>query len=84
MHLAAAGGHIEVIKFLLPLFGEWVHERTNTSYTMLHLAAQGCHCQVVRYFIDEVQMDPQDRDKVCQGTVVSKSKCVKHECVRMC
>ena len=72
MHWAAQGGHIEVIKFLLPLFGERVHEKTNASYTMLHWAAQKGHCQVARYLIEEVHMDPQDRDEVCgcQGTVL--------------
>ena len=64
MHEAAQGGHIEVIKFLLSLFGERVHEKTNHSYTMLHFAAQGGHCQVARYLIEEVHMNPQDRDKV--------------------
>ena len=64
MHLAAESGHIEVIKFLLPLFGERVHEKDNHSYTMLHWAAQNGRCQVARYLIDEVHMDPQDRDKV--------------------
>ena len=72
MHCAAHGGHIEVIKFLLPRFGERVHEKDNYSSTMLHMAAQNGHCQVARYLIDEVHMDPQDRDKVreCQGTVL--------------
>ena len=76
MHLAAAGGHIEVIKFLLPLFGERVHAKDNHSYTMLHWAAQYGHCQVARYLIKEVQMDPQDRHKVrgvpedCAGFIV--------------
>ena len=64
MHMAAEGGHIEVIKFLLPLFGERVHEKTNDSLTMLHYAAQGGHCQVARYLIEKLQMDPQDKDKV--------------------
>ena len=64
MHFAAAGGQIEVIQFLLHLFGARVHEKTNDSYTMLHLAAQNGHCQVARYLIQELQMDPQDRDKV--------------------
>ena len=64
MHAAAEGGHIELIKFLLPLFGERVHEKTNDSSTMLHLAAHGGHCQVARYLIEEVHMNPQDRDKV--------------------
>ena len=65
MHLAAEGGHIEVIKFLLPLFGERVHEKSKTSCTMLHWAAQRGHCQVARYLIEEVHLDPQDRDEVC-------------------
>ena len=65
MHWAAQAGHIEVIKFLLPLFGERVHEKTNTSSTMLHLSAQGGHCLVARYLIEEVHLNPQDRDKVC-------------------
>ena len=65
MHLAAEGGHIEVIKFLLPLFGERVHEKTNASCTMLHFAARVGHCQVVRYLIEEVHLDPQDRSQVC-------------------
>ena len=65
MHFAAAGGHIEVIKYLLPLFGARVHEKTNDSYTMLHWAAQYGHCQVARYLITELKLDPQDRDKVC-------------------
>ena len=64
MHKAAEGGHIEVIRFLLPLFGERVHEKTNASSTMLHFAAKWGHCQVARYLIEEVHLDPQDRDKV--------------------
>ena len=65
MHKAAAGGSLDVIKFLLPLFGARVHEKGLNSYTMLHWAAQKGHCQVARYLIEEVQMDPQDRDEVC-------------------
>ena len=64
MHVAAECGHIEFIKFLLPRFGERVHEKTNVSSTMLHCAAEGGHCRLARYLIDEVHMDPQDRDKV--------------------
>ena len=65
MHLAAKGGHIEVIKYLLPLFRERIHEKTNSSYTMLHWAVRKGHCQVAHYLIQDLQMDPQDRDKVC-------------------
>ena len=66
MHFAAAGGHIEVIQFLLPLFGARVHEKDINSYTMLHWAAQCGHCQVARYLITELKLDPQDREKVCR------------------
>ena len=90
MHLAAQGGHIDVIKFLLPLFGERVHEKTNDSYTMLHLAALFGHCQVARYLIEEVQMDPQDRDKVrgvpgdCAGFKVQSLNVYAQVCVCVC
>ena len=65
MHMAAQSGSLDVIKFLLPLFGARVHEKTKACSTMLHLAAHGGHCQVARYLITELKLDPQDRDKVC-------------------
>ena len=74
MHKAAEGGSLDVIKFLLPLFGARVHEKGLNSYTMLHVAAQGGHCQVARYLIAELKLDPQDRDKVrgCVGGAVPR------------
>ena len=65
MHKAAAGGSLDVIKFLLPMFGARVHEKDANSYTMLHWAAQNGHCQVACYLIETLNMDLQDRDKVC-------------------
>ena len=65
MHKAAQGGSLDVIKYLLPMFGARVHEKTNNSATMLHWAAQKGHCHVTRYLIEAMNMDPQDRDKVC-------------------
>ena len=64
MHFAAEGGSLDVIKFLLPMFKERLHEKTKSSYTMLHWAAQNGHCQVARYLITELKLDPQDRDNV--------------------
>ena len=74
MHKAAEDGSLEVIKYLLPLFGERVHEKDMYSYTALHWAAQEGHCQVARYLITELKLDPQDRDKVrgCVGGVVPR------------
>ena len=87
MHLAAGRGHIEVIKFLLPLFGERVHEKDNHSYTMLHWAVRYGHCQVARYLIEEVHLDPQDRDKVCgmpEDCAGFKVKGLNVACVCVC
>ena len=95
MHKAAEGGHIEVIQYLLPLFGARVHEKTNDSYTMLHLAALCGHCQVAHYLIEEVRMDPQDRDKVrgvpgdcagitLQGLIVSCTSVCVLVCAACC
>ena len=85
MHVAAAGGHIEVIKFLLPYFGARILKKTKNSYTMLHCVAQEGHSQVARYLIDEVQMDPQDRDKVCgcQGVQGLHHASCMHICVNL-
>ena len=65
MHKATECGHLEMIKFLSPMFGTRVHEKDNDGLAMLHWAAQEGHCEVARYLIEELQMDPQDRDKVC-------------------
>lgn len=65
MHLAAAGGYIEIIKFLRPMFGARVHEKDDWAFTPLYWAAQMGHCQVARYLIEELNMIPQDRDMVC-------------------
>ena len=81
MHVAAQGGSLDVIKYLLPMFRARVREKTNDSYTMLHWAAQRGHCQVARYLITELKLDPQDRDKVCgvPGDVLV-SKCKVYMC----
>ena len=65
MHIAAGSGHLEVIKFLSPMFGARVHEKDSYGYTVLHFAARGGYCEVARYLIEELKMNPQDRDKVC-------------------
>lgn len=89
MHLAARG-QLEVIKFLAPKFGIRVHDKCDSLYTALHWAAQLDHGEVVRYLIEDLNMDPQDRDKVC-GVAgkwkicykVQICKCVCHLDVRM-
>lgn len=65
MHAAAEGGHLNVIKFLSPMFGARVHEKTRDACTMLHRAAYEGHYQVARYLMENLKLDPQDRDEVC-------------------
>ena len=84
MHRAAEGGHIEIIKYLLPLFGAEALGKDDNACSMLHWATHMGHCQVARYLIEEVQMDPQDRNKVSRVAVdcwflSTRSKC--HACV---
>ena len=66
MHMAAAGGRLDVIKFLQPLFGARVHNTTRNSYSVLHWAVQEGHYQVACYSIESLKMNPQHRDKVCE------------------
>ena len=89
MHKAAEGGHLEMIKFLSPMFGARVHEKDSNGRTMLHWAAQKGHSGVTRYLIEKLKMDPQDRDKVCgvsgEGKMCSKVQGrMHHACVYMC
>ena len=42
-----------------------MHDKDNEDWTMLHWAAVRGHCDVTRYVIEELKLDPQDRDKVC-------------------
>ena len=86
MHLAAEGGHLDVIQFLSPRFGAKVHDRTDDGYTMLHWAAQKGHSQAACYLVQELKMNPKDRDKVCgvpEEDVFhsARSPCMIHVCI---
>ena len=81
MHMAARGGHLEVIKFLVPYYGNRVHEKTEASSSPLHFAAQWGHSEVACYLIDEVKMDPLDRDKVCEWGAWLRREICKSFCL---
>ena len=83
MHMAAQGGHLEVIKFLTPMFGARVHEEGGCGETMLHWAAQMGHCEVAHYLIEELKMDPQNRDKV-RGCAKQRKICKCKMCYNLC
>ena len=62
--MAAARGKLDMIKFLSPRFGAKVHDKDENDRSLLHLAAQQGHCDVARYVIEDLKLNPQDRDKV--------------------
>ena len=64
MHTAAEGGQLEMIKFLSHKFENNVHDKNVYGRTALHWAAQMGKCAVAQYLIEELNLDPQDRDKV--------------------
>ena len=67
MHAAAEGGQLEMIKFLCPKFKDKIHDKNVYGRTVLHMAAQAGKCAVAQYLIEELNLDSQDRDKVCDS-----------------
>ena len=66
--MAAAGGHVSTIQYLVPKMESLLHNTQNLGFTMLHYAAHFGHAEVVRIAIDEYQLDPNARTKVCGQT----------------
>ena len=65
MHAAAEGGQLEMVKFLSHKFTAKVHDKNLYGRTVLHRAAGRGKCAIAQYLIEEMHLDPQDRDKVC-------------------
>ena len=64
LHLAATGGHIHVLKYLMPIFGDSKYDFDGSAQNCLHRAAKEGHKEVVNYLIREHGFDPQLRDSV--------------------
>ena len=64
LHLAAIGGHLEIVKYLMLIFGESRFELDQGAQSCLHKAVKEGHPKVVRYLIEEGGFDPSLRDKV--------------------
>ena len=64
LHLAAFGGHLEVVKYLMLKFGESRFDLDKDAQSCLHIAVREGHHKVVRYLIEEGGFDPSLRDKV--------------------
>ena len=66
--MAAWGGHISSIQYLAPKMQSLLHSTDNFGFTMLHFAAQEGHAEVVQLLIDEYELNPTARTKVCDQT----------------
>ena len=64
LHLAAVGGHLEIVKYLMPKFGASRFDLDNLAQNCLHKAVKEGHLKVVRYLIEEGGFDPSLRDRV--------------------
>ena len=68
LHLAAFGGHVNIVKYLIPKFGDGSFFLDNDGNTCLHWAAWEGHLAVVKYLIEECRFNPNlanEVDVVC-------------------
>ena len=66
--MATYGGHISTIQYLAPKMQSLIHSTSNLRSTMLHIAAQEGHAEVVQLLINDYELDPSARTKVCGQT----------------
>ena len=66
--MAAWGGHVSSIQYLVPKMQSLLHSTDNRGFTMLHCAAKEGHAEVVQLLIDEYKLNPTARTKVCGQT----------------
>ncbi len=66
--MAAFGGHVSTIQYLAPKMASLLHDTDSLGFTMLHMAAQEGHAEVVQLLIDEYELNPTARNKVCGQT----------------
>ena len=66
LHLAACGGHVEIVKYLIPKFaiGDRRFDLTIAGNTCLHYAAREGHLAVVKYLTEECGFNPNLGNKV--------------------
>ena len=62
LHLAAQGGHVNTMRYLVPKMNSLLHSTDHEGYTVLHWAAQKGHANVVRLLLEEYNLDPTVSD----------------------
>ena len=64
LHFGAYGGHVEIVKYLIPKFGDRKFDVDNAGNTCLHWAAQEGHLVVVKYLVEKYGFNANLANKV--------------------
>ena len=62
--MACIGGHLRVVKYLIPKFGDNKFDMDHAGQNCLHKAVKEGHVRLATYLIEECGFDPNLRDKV--------------------
>ena len=64
LHLAAAGGHVQVVQFLINEKNLDPNCKSHASHSKpIHVASSGGHLEIIKFMVEEVNCDPCERDK---------------------
>ena len=66
--MAAKGGHVSTIQYLAPKMQSLLHSTDNLGFTMLHCAAAEGKAEMVQHLINDYNLNPTARTKVCGQT----------------
>ena len=64
LHLAAYCGHVEIVKYIIPKFGDRGFDVDNAGNTCLHWAAREGHLAVVKYLNEKCGFNANLANKV--------------------
>ena len=79
--MACIGGHLRVVKYLIPKFGDNKFDMDNAAENCLHDAVREGHVRLATYLITKCGFDPNLRNTVCVRACICVSMCL---CVHTC
>ena len=74
--MACIGGHLKVVEYLIPKFGDNKFDMDNDAENCLHKAVQEGHVHLATYLIENCGFDPNLRNVVCAWLFMFMFMCV--------